>query len=142
LCCTVSFSKAQYSPYIGTWNGYLITDTDNADNQNGLPVTLFFSDDNKLGELSGEMTIQYRYQTDVYRAKYSVTGTYSKSASRVFIEQKKIIFCDILPKGLQWCFGSGTFSLLRNPYKKKNYLDGIMSSNCGKEKMRMIIVKK
>lgn len=142
LCFFVAISKAQYSPYIGTWKGFLLTDVSNADNANGLPVTLFISDDNKSGELHGEMTVQYRYQTDVYRAKYSVAGIYDKTTSQVYIEQQKIIYYDLLPKGLEWCLGKGTFKLQRNPYEKKNYLDGTLISNCGNEKMRMVLIKK
>ncbi|HOU47606.1 MAG TPA: hypothetical protein PLL99_07360 [Chitinophagales bacterium] len=127
---------------VGGWKGYMLTDTTNADNKKGLPATLFISYVSSDGELAGEMTVQYRYQSDIYRAKYEVTGQYNFANSQAFIEQQKIVFHDILPKGLQWCFGSGYFRLKRNPYKKKSYLDGIMTTDCGKEMIRIVLIKK
>jgi len=139
---TAFVSKAQYSPILGNWKGFLLTDTTNADNQKGLPVLLSIFDDNDKGDFYGEMSIQYFYQTDVYKAKYIVSGNYDESTSTVFIEQERLVFYDILPKGLQWCFGSGTLQLKRNPSRKKNYLDGSMTTNCGDEEMRMVLIKK
>ena len=120
----------------------MLTDTTNADNKKGLPATLFISYVSTDGELAGEMTVQYRYQSDIYRAKYEVAGQYDAAASKAYIEQEKIVFHDILPKGLNWCFGSGYFQLKRNPYKKKYYLDGLMKTDCGKEIIRFILIKK
>lgn len=142
FCLITQISFAQYSIFTGYWKGYLITDTTNVDHKKGLPVTLFISDDNEQGELYGEMTIQYRYQTDVYKAKYVISGMYDETLANVLITHEKLVYYDILPKGLQWCFGSGSFNVKRNPYKKKNYLDGIMTTNCGDEEIRMILVKK
>ncbi|MBK9792682.1 MAG: hypothetical protein IPP60_06170 [Sphingobacteriales bacterium] len=88
------------------------------------------------------MTIQYRYQTDIYKAKYVLSGLYDETFTNIYITQEKLLYYDILPKGLQWCFGSGTFVLHRNPYRKKNYIDGYMTTNCGNEKIRMVLVKK
>jgi len=128
--------------FTGFWKGYLITDTSNIDNKKGLPVTVFISDDNNQGEVAGEMSIQYRYQTDVYKAKYMITGTYDETMTSLLITQEKIVYYDLLPKGLQWCFGSGSFTFEKNPYKKRYYLDGIMTTNCGDEQMRIILIKK
>jgi len=142
LLALSSTAYAQYSVFTGFWKGYLITDTSNIDNKKGLPVTVFISDDNNQGEVAGEMSIQYRYQTDVYKAKYMITGTYDETMTSLLITQEKIVYYDLLPKGLQWCFGSGSFTLERNPYKKRYYLDGIMTTNCGDEQMRIILIKK
>ncbi|HNY55525.1 MAG: hypothetical protein KAX69_03920 [Chitinophagales bacterium] len=99
-------------------------------------------DDNDAGELVGEMIIQYRYQTDLYKAKYKVLGMINYENMTMYLEQSKLIYYDLLPKGYQWCFGIGTFEILRNPYRKKNYLDGYMTTNCGDEKLRMVLIKK
>lgn len=126
----------------GTWKGFLLSKNADEDNKKGLPVSLYIVDDNDDGDLFGEMTVQYRYQTDIYKAKYKVTGQINFEDNTMFIKQERIIYCDILPKGLQWCFGSGDFNILRNVYKKKNYLDGYMTTDCGDEKLRMILLKK
>ncbi|MFN8261027.1 MAG: hypothetical protein U0X41_08860 [Chitinophagales bacterium] len=128
--------------YTGNWKGFLLTDTTNVDNQKGLPVTVFISDDNDKGELYGEMTIQYRYQTDIYKAKYIISGNYEEGENSVYLQQERLVYYDLLPKGLQWCFGGGNFVVYRNPYKKKNYMDGFMTTNCGNEQMRIVLVKK
>ena len=128
--------------YHGTWKGYLMSSSLDADNKKGLPVTLYIVDDNDAGMLIGEMSIQYRYQTDIYRAKYKVGGYIDYDENTIYIEQEKLIYYDLLPKGLQWCFGSGTYKVRRDPYKKKMYLDGSMVTNCGNEKLRMVLFKK
>jgi hypothetical protein len=133
---------AQTSLYEGTWKGIMLSNTSDVDNGKGLPVTLFISSDNEAGEMVGEMSIQYRYQTDIYKAKYSVNGLIDYENKSIYIEQVKLIYYDLLPRGLQWCFGNGTFQIFRNPYKKKNYLDGYMTTSCGPEKLRMVLIKK
>lgn len=137
-----NISIAQYSPIIGGWKGYLLTDTSNADNRTGLPVVMNISDSNNKGEFAGDMTIQYRYQTDIYRVKYVISGNFDESTSVAYIEQEKIVYYDLLPKGLKWCFGSGYFKLQRNPYRKKIYLDGTMTTDCGDDPMRFVLIKK
>lgn len=87
------------------------------------------------------MSIQYRYQDDIYKAKYNISGRYDAGGS-IFLQQEKLVYYDVLPKGLQWCFGSGYFAMFRDPYKKKNYLDGYMTTNCGDEQLRMILIQK
>lgn len=119
----------------------MLSNTSDVDNGKGLPVTLFISSDNEAGEMVGEMSIQYRYQTDIYKAKYSVNGLIDYENKSIYIEQVKLIYYDLLPRGLQWCFGNGTFQIFRNPYKKKNYLDGYMTTSCGPEKLRMVLIK-
>ncbi len=126
----------------GTWKGFLMSKSLDGDNKKGLPVSLYIVDDNDAGDLFGEMSIQYRYQSDIYKAKYKVSGNINYDEKKIFIEQEKIIFFDLLPKGLEWCFGNGTFSILRNPYTKKYYLDGYMITNCGNERLRMVLIKK
>ncbi len=128
--------------YQGTWKGMLLSKSLDADNRKGLPVTLYIADNNGDGDISGEITIQYRYQTDIYKAKYNVIGKIDYINFTMYIEQTELIFYDILPKGYKWCFGSGNFKILRNPNRKRNYIDGFMNTNCGNEQMRMILIKK
>jgi hypothetical protein len=126
----------------GTWKGYLTSKSLDSDNETGLPVTLFIIDDNNQGQVSGEMTVQYRYQTDIYKAKYSIQGNIDYDNYVITLLQTGMIFYDLLPKGLKWCFGSGSFHIYRSIYGRKTYMDGFMTSDCGAEKMRMILVKK
>ena len=126
----------------GNWKGFLLSKNSDADNKKGLPVTLYIVDDKDAGDLVGEMTVQYQYQTDIYKAKYKVSGNINYEENTMYLVQEKLIFYDLLPKGLEWCFGSGSFNIRRNPYMKKNYLDGYMTTNCGNEKLRMVLFKK
>lgn len=87
------------------------------------------------------MTIKYRYQTDIYNAKYKVIGKVDYASNVMYIEQTELIYYDLLPKGLNWCFGRGTLNILRNPYYKKNYLDGYMTTNCGQDQQRFVLIK-
>jgi hypothetical protein len=125
----------------GNWKGYLVSKSLDSDNSSGLPVTLYIIDDNDAGDFQGEMTVQYRYQTDLYKAKYSVEGNIDYTNYIITLEQTNLIYYDILPKGLQWCFGGGTFNIYRSIYGKKIYMDGYLGTNCGGEKMRMILIK-
>ena len=126
----------------GNWKGYLTSKSMiDADNKTGLPVTLYIIDDNDEGDIMGEMTVQYRYQTDIYKAKYSVNGNIDYENYTISLEQTKLIFYDILPKGLQWCFGFGTLKIYRSIYGKKTYMDGYMTSSCGTEKIHMVLLK-
>lgn len=126
----------------GTWKGYILSKSLDDDNKKGLPVTLYIVDDNDAGDLVGEMSIQYKYQTDIYKAKYKVSGSIDYDEYTMYIRQEKLVYYDLLPKGLQWCFGSGNYKIFRNSYKKKIYIDGYMTTDCGKEKIRMILIKK
>jgi hypothetical protein len=135
-------SGAQTSLYTGYWKGVMFSNMNDIDNDKGLPVILYISYDNDAGELTGEMTIQYRYQTDLYKAKYKVSGLIDYDQKTIYLEHDKLVYFDVLPRGLQWCFGSGTFQIFRNTYKKKNYMDGYMTTNCGAEKLRMVLIKK
>lgn len=128
--------------YHGTWKGYLMSNNLDADNKKGLPVTLYIVDDNDEGDLVGEMSIQYRYQTDIYKAKYKISGNINYEENTMYIVQEELVYYDLLPKGLEWCFGSGTYKVQRDPYKKKLYTDGYMTTNCGNEKLRMVLLKK
>lgn len=128
--------------YSGNWKGYLFAGGNDGDKKRGLPVSLYIIDDNDDGDLVGEMSITYRYQSDLYRAKYKMSGQIDYENRTMFLQQEELIYYDLLPKGLKWCFGSGTFEMLRNPYKKKNYIDGYMTTNCGDEKLRMVLIKK
>jgi hypothetical protein len=125
----------------GSWKGYLLSNTEDSDNRKGLPCSLFIIDDNDEGYFTGEMTVQYRYQTDIYKAKYTVQGMIDYEKYSIYLKQTKMVYYDLLPKGLQWCFGSGTFSIYRSIYGKKTYMDGPMNSTCGNEKMRLILIK-
>ena len=78
----------------------MLSNTSDVDNGKGLPVTLFISSDNEAGEMVGEMSIQYRYQTDIYKAKYSVNGLIDYENKSIYIEQVKLIYYDLLPRGL------------------------------------------
>lgn len=125
----------------GTWKGFLISNTNDEDNRNGLPVTLTIVDDNDKGEIFGEMVVSYRYQTDVYRAKYKISGNIDYANYRISLQQGDFIFNDLLPKGLKWCTGGGTFGVYRSSTAKKIYMDGFMQTNCGSEKLRLILIK-
>lgn len=125
----------------GDWKGFLMSNTNDEDNKNGLAVYLSITDDNDKGEIFGIMTVSYRYQTDIYRAKYKVTGMIDYANYRISIKQGDFIYSDLLPKGLNWCTGFGTFNIYRSSQAKKIYLDGYMSTNCGAEKLRLILVK-
>ena len=127
--------------YSGIWKGVIMIKND-PDNPKGLATTLNIIDNADNGDLVGEMTVQYLYQTDAYKAKYKVLGIINYEEMTMYLEQTNLIYSDLLPKGLQWCFGIGTFQILRNPYRKKNYLDGYMTTNCGNEQLRMILIKK
>jgi hypothetical protein len=139
---SVTLSCMAGNPAIrGSWKGYLMSNTEDQYNRNGLPATLYIIDDNDQGYFTGEMTIQFRYQTDIYKAKYTVKGIIDYEKYQVYLEQTNIVFYDLLPKGLQWCFGKGTFNIYRSIYGKKTYMDGPMTSSCGEESMRLILVK-
>lgn len=125
----------------GDWKGFLMSNTTDEDNKNGLAVYLTITDDNDKGEVFGIMTISYRYQTDIYRAKYKVTGQIDYANYRISITQGDFIYSDLLPKGLNWCTGSGTFNIYRSSMAKKIYMDGYMTTNCGAQKLRLILVK-
>ena len=125
----------------GNWKGYLISNNMDADNKDGLPVTLSIIDDNDGGDLVGEMTAQYRYQTDIYKAKWSVSGNIDYDNYTIYLQQGNFIYSDLLPKGLQWCSGYGNLNIYRSTYKKKIYMDGSMYTNCGQENLRLILVK-
>lgn len=139
----ISNCFAQNPAIRGDWKGMLTSNSllSDPDNNKGLPVMLTIIDDNNEGQIAGEMTVQYRYQTDVYKAKYAVTGTLDYKAYVITIKQEKFLFYDLLPKGLKWCMGSGKFNIYRSIYRKKMYMDGYMTSDCGAERMRMILVK-
>jgi hypothetical protein len=87
------------------------------------------------------MMVQYRYQTDIYKAKYAIQGDVNYQKFTISFNQTRLIYNDLLPKGLNWCFGSATLNVKRSTYKKKIYMDGYMNTNCGKEQMRVILVK-
>jgi hypothetical protein len=130
------------NPYLkGKWKGLLISKNADADNKNGLPVTLFILDDNDVGNFSGDMILKYRYQSDVYKAKYNITGRLDYNTFKLTIQQNKIIYSDILPKGLNWCIGNGTARMYRSTYKKSIIIDGYFTTNCGAERMRLVLVK-
>lgn len=111
------------------------------DNKNGLQVTMFITDDNDVGDFRGEMTVRYRYQTDVYKAKYQITGKLDYNTYKMQIRQDKYIYADLLPKGLNWCIGSGTARMYRSTYKKKVVIDGNLTTNCGGENLRFVLFK-
>lgn len=142
LFCLLSLSASAGNPAIhGTWKGYLLFNGLDADNSDGLPVTLNIVDDNDNGDYQGEMFVQYRYQTDIYKAKYAVQGNIDYEKYLITLQQTKLLYYDLLPKALQWCFGEGTLNIYRSTYAKKIYMDGYMGSNCGEQKMRLILVK-
>ena len=124
----------------GEWKGFIVSNLD-VYNSTGLPVSLNITDDNDQGGLVGEMIVQYRHQTDVYKAKYAIEGNIDYDKYIINLQQTKFVYSDLLPKGLQWCLGGGTFNIYRSTYGKKIYMDGYMKSNCGKEDMRMILIK-
>ena len=115
------------NPYVqGNWKGRLISNYLDAYNKNGLPVSLYLMDDKADGNLVGEMTIRYRYQEDVYSAKYKVSGKIDYSSYKFNLTQTEIIFGDVLPKGLQWCAGkSDNLGIYRSSNIKRFYIDGI-----------------
>ncbi|MFN8237808.1 MAG: hypothetical protein U0T77_06520 [Chitinophagales bacterium] len=125
----------------GNWKGFLISKTPEEDNKDGLPVTLYIIDDNDQGDLVGEMTVQYRYQTDVYKAKWSISGNIDYYNYTITLQQDNFVYYDLLPKGLQWCAGYAKLNIYRSTYIKKLYMDGSMYTNCGEEKLRLILVK-
>lgn len=125
----------------GNWKGYLMSKSLDVDNKDGLPVTLYIIDDNDKGQIWGEMIVRYRYQTDIYKAKYKVSGQLDYSNYTISIQQGDFIYRDLLPKGLNWCTGGGTFNIYRSNYKKILYMDGYMQTNCGSEKLRLLLIK-
>ncbi|MDB5227982.1 MAG: hypothetical protein JWN78_2175 [Bacteroidota bacterium] len=143
---TISFFLLAYSCFAGNpalhgnWKGFIVSNLD-VYNSTGLPVSLSIVDDNDEGDLVGEMTVQYRYQTDIYKAKYAIEGNIDYEKYVISLRQTHFVYSDLLPKGLQWCIGGGTFNIYRSTYGKKTYMDGYMKSNCGKEDMRMILIK-
>ena len=106
-----------------------------------MQVSLFITDDNDVGDFRGEMTVRYRYQTDVYKAKYQITGKLDYNTYKLQIRPDTFIFADVLPKGLNWCIGSGTARMYRSTYKKKVIMDGTLATNCGAERLRMVLIK-
>jgi len=142
LLLLITFTSFAGNPMLhGAWKGFLMSNTADEDNRNGLPVTLNITDDNDKGDIFGEMTVSYRYQTDVYRAKYKISGDIDYANYTITINQGDFIYSDLLPKGLNWCTGSGTFNVYRSSSAKKIYMDGYMKTNCGAEKLRLILVK-
>jgi hypothetical protein len=144
LFFSIAFCSFSGNPLIrGTWKGYMISNSlsSDVDNKDGLPVTLYIIDDNDKGDLVGEMTVRYKYQTDIYRAKWHVSGNLDYANYTISIQQNNFIYFDLLPKGLDWCTGGGTFNIYRSNYKKKLYMDGNMLTSCGDERIRMVLVK-
>ncbi len=142
LFLLITYSCFSGNPEIhGNWKGFLISKNPDSDNKDGLPVTLYIIDDNDEGDLVGEMTVQYRYQTDIYKAKWSVSGSLDYTKYTISILQESFVFYDLLPKGLQWCSGNARLNIYRSTYKKKLYMDGIMYTNCGEEELRLVLVK-
>lgn len=126
----------------GNWKGIILTnDNNDLDNKGGLQITLFITDDNEVGDFRGEMTVRYRYQTDVYKAKYEITGKLDYNTYKMQIRQDRYIFADVLPKGLSWCIGSGTARMYRSTYKKRVIIDGNLSTNCGAQRLRFVLFK-
>ncbi len=119
----------------------MISNSADADNKDGMPVTLFILDDNDVGNFSGDMVVSYRYQSDIYKAKYNITGKLDYNTFKMSIQQNKIIYNDLLPKGLNWCIGSGNARMFRSTYKKTIIIDGNFSTNCGGERMRLFLIK-
>ena len=144
LLFLITFCCLAGNPAIhGNWKGFLISNSLLMDpyNRRGLPVTLYIIDDNDKGDLIGEMNVQYKYQTDIYKAKYKIEGNINYTKYTISLVQGNLIFSDILPKGLQWCFGNGTLNIYRSTFGKKTYMDGFMKTSCGNERIRMILVK-
>ncbi|MBK8350786.1 MAG: hypothetical protein IPL21_03570 [Saprospirales bacterium] len=126
----------------GKWKGVIVTkDNTDIDNKNGLIVNLYITDDNDVGDFRGEMTVSYRYQTDVYKAKYQITGKLDYNTYKFRIRQDKYIFSDVLPKGLNWCIGSGDGRIYRSKYKKRIIMDGNLATNCGGDRLHFVLVK-
>lgn len=131
------------NPYVqGNWKGRLLSNYLDVYNKNGLPVNLYLMDDKSDGNLVGEMTIHYQYQEDVYRAKYKVSGKINYNTFQFNITQTKLVFSDLLPKGLEWCMGKAdNLQIYRSSKVKKLYIDGQFETNCN-EKYRMVLFKK
>lgn len=130
------------NPYIrGTWKGFMLSKSMDADNKDGMPVILTIVDDNDKGNIVGEMIVKYRYQTDIYKAKYTISGNIDYINYRISLNQEKFVYSDLLPKGLNWCIGNGTLSIFRSNYKKYLYMDGYMQTGCGTEQLRLVLVK-
>ena len=125
----------------GTWQGFLKSNTADESNKDGLPVSIIITDDNDAGDVFGEMNVSYRYQTDIYRARYKMSGNINYSTYQITIKQEDFIYSDLLPKGLKWCSGSGTLNIYRSSSAKKLYMDGFMKTNCGEERLRLILIK-
>ena len=124
----------------GNWKGYMISNSPDPDNKNGMPATLYIVDDNDDGDIVGEMTVQYRYQSDIYRAKYTIQGKINYEDYTIAIDQTGLKYYDLLPKGLNWCFATGELNIYRSSTAKKLYIDGNMTTNCGAN-LRMILIK-
>ncbi len=125
----------------GSWKGFIMSNTNDESNKNGLQSTLTITDDNDKGQIFGEMIVFYRYQTDIYKAKYKITGNIDYVNYTISFQQGDFIYADLLPKGLNWCTGGGTFSVFRSTTAKKLYMDGYMTTNCGPENLRLILIK-
>lgn len=112
-----------------------------ADNKNGMPATLTITDDAENGDYVGEMLISFRYQSDIYRARYKVEGNIDYEKYTISIIQTGLIYSDILPRGLNWCFSSGVLNIYRSNTAKKIYLDGYMHVECTNDNVRTILIK-
>lgn len=131
------------NPYLlGTWKGYIMTNNLDEDNKNGLPVTLYITSDRENGDFIGEMYVSYRYQTDIYNAKYSANGNLDVNTFTLRLYQKELVYYDILPKGLSWCFGQFKMKMYQSNYKRKLVLDGNMYTDCLEGNIRIVLIKK
>lgn len=126
---------------MGKWKGYVISKNMDYDNRNGMPVTLTITDDADNGDYVGDMVVSYRYQTDVYRAKYTVEGNINYVDYTISVIQTGLVYSDLLPKGLNWCFSSGDLNIYRSTSAKKLYIDGYVYVDCTNENVRMILIK-
>ncbi|MCB0508910.1 MAG: hypothetical protein KDD21_11490 [Bacteroidetes bacterium] len=87
------------------------------------------------------MKIYFRYQEDVYRAKFKIIGTVNYQTYQLTLTQTDMIYGDLLPKGLQWCMGkSDELRIYRSSSVKKLYLDGNYVTACD-EVYRMVLFK-
>lgn len=127
---------------LGTWKGYIISNELDADNRNGLPVTLYINSDNDNGDFVGEMYVSYRYQTDIYNAKYMVKGSLDINTFVLRMSQTEIVYYDVLPKGMSWCFGQFKLNMYQSNYMRKIILDGSMNTECSESNIRVVLVKK
>jgi hypothetical protein len=140
LTCIIltMFSIAgQANPVIrGTWFGYILN------NDEKLATTIYITDDNSSGQISGDITISYNYKsgkTYYCQAKYS--GIVDLKTYEFSMIMEEYIYYDLLPEGMKWCLGSIYGTISREMELRKFIIQATYRTKCSDEISEMILLK-